>query len=151
MQLLKTALSEVIKAYRVVCARAKAADDGYIAQFLGDGILAYFGFPHAHENDAERAVRAGLDIVAAISRLEAFEPGQPKAWPPPPLFDPALFAPVPFDHRHSAEWWQVQEEEARAERERQEREATEREAKALENYHGPRWWERRHSILLGCP
>jgi predicted ATPase/class 3 adenylate cyclase len=62
-------LSEVIKAYRATCARATAAYDGYIAQFLGDGILTYFGYPLAHENDAERAVRAGLDIVAAISRL----------------------------------------------------------------------------------
>ena len=44
--------------------------DGFIAQFLGDGILAYFGFPQAHENDAERAVRAGLDIVSAIPRMQ---------------------------------------------------------------------------------
>jgi hypothetical protein len=62
------------------------------------------------------------------------------AWPPPRQFDPALFAPVPFDRRYSAEWWKVKEEEARAERERQERETSEREAKALKNYHGPRWW-----------
>jgi hypothetical protein len=43
--------------------------------------------------------------------------------------------------RHSSEWWKVKEEEARALRERQEREEKEREDKALENYHGPRWWE----------
>ena len=47
------------------------------------------------------------------------------AWPPPRQFDPALFAPVPFDRRYSAEWWKVKEEEARAERERQERETSE--------------------------
>jgi class 3 adenylate cyclase len=63
-------LREVIKAYRSVCAHVISNYDGFIAQFLGDGILAYFGFPHAHENDAERAVRAGLDIVSAIPRMQ---------------------------------------------------------------------------------
>jgi class 3 adenylate cyclase/tetratricopeptide (TPR) repeat protein len=63
-------LRSVIGAYRAACAQVISAYDGFIAQFLGDGLLVYFGFPHAHENDAERAVRAGLDIVAAIPRLE---------------------------------------------------------------------------------
>jgi class 3 adenylate cyclase len=63
-------LREVIKAYRSVCAHVISNYDGFIAQFLGDGILAYFGFPQAHENDAERAVRAGLDIVSAIPRMQ---------------------------------------------------------------------------------
>src|SRR5262249_50831290 len=44
--------------------------DGFLAEFRGDGILAYFGYPIAHEDDAERTVRAGLDIIAAIARLE---------------------------------------------------------------------------------
>ncbi|MCA6118121.1 AAA family ATPase [Bradyrhizobium sp. WSM 1738] len=60
---------EVIRAYRTACARAIAAYDGSIARFIGDGVLAYFGYPRAHEDDAERAVRAGLDMIAAI-RLE---------------------------------------------------------------------------------
>jgi predicted ATPase/class 3 adenylate cyclase len=63
-------LRSVIAAYRAACARVISHYDGFIAHFLGDGLLVYFGYPHAHENDAERAVRAGLDIVAAIPRLE---------------------------------------------------------------------------------
>ena len=61
---------EVIRAYRVACERVITAYDGMIARFVGDGILAYFGYPRAHEDDAERAVRAGLDIIAAIGQLE---------------------------------------------------------------------------------
>ncbi|MEH2561067.1 adenylate/guanylate cyclase domain-containing protein [Bradyrhizobium sp. AZCC 2289] len=61
---------EVIRSYRTACARVIATYDGIIARFLGDGILAYFGYPRAHEDDAERAVRAGLDIIAAIRQLE---------------------------------------------------------------------------------
>src|SRR6266702_927184 len=61
---------EVIRAYRVACARVVATYDGIIARFVGDGILAYFGYPRAHEDDAESAVRAGLDIIAAIRPLE---------------------------------------------------------------------------------
>jgi class 3 adenylate cyclase/tetratricopeptide (TPR) repeat protein len=61
---------EVIGAYRSACARVIAAYDGVIARFVGDGILVYFGYPRAHEDDAERAVRAGLDIIVAISKLE---------------------------------------------------------------------------------
>ena len=44
--------------------------DGYLARFLGDGVLVYFGYPRAHEDAAERAVRAGLDLVSAIGRLK---------------------------------------------------------------------------------
>ena len=61
---------EVIRAYRAACARVIAIYDGIIARLVGDGILAYFGYPRAHEDDAERAVRAGLDIIAAIRSLE---------------------------------------------------------------------------------
>jgi class 3 adenylate cyclase/ABC-type transport system involved in cytochrome c biogenesis ATPase subunit len=61
---------EVIRAYRTACANVIVAYDGMIARFIGDGILAYFGYPRAHEDDAERAVRAGLDIIAAIGKLE---------------------------------------------------------------------------------
>src|SRR5258705_3849322 len=61
---------EVIRAYRAACARVIATYDGIIARFVGDGILVYFGYPLAHEDDAERAVRAGLDIIAAIGPLE---------------------------------------------------------------------------------
>jgi len=61
---------EVIRAYRDACARVIAAYDGIVARFVGDGILAYFGYPRAHEDDAERAVRTGLDIIAALGKLE---------------------------------------------------------------------------------
>src|SRR6202158_3989312 len=44
---------------------------GYVAQYLGDGVMAFFGYPEAHENDAERAARAGLAILDAISKLNA--------------------------------------------------------------------------------
>src|SRR5215510_14923377 len=60
----------VIDAYRAACARITRTYDGFLAQFRGDGILAYFGYPLAHEDDAERTVRAGLDIIAAVARLE---------------------------------------------------------------------------------
>src|SRR5258708_592154 len=60
----------VIDAYRAACARITRTYDGFLAQFRGDGILAYFGYPLAHEDDAERSVRAGLDIIATIARLE---------------------------------------------------------------------------------
>src|SRR4051794_37150139 len=66
----------VIDAYHAACARITRTYDGFLAEFRGDGILAYFGYPIAHEDDAERTVRAGLDIIAAVGRLEtrAVEP-----------------------------------------------------------------------------
>jgi predicted ATPase/class 3 adenylate cyclase len=60
----------VIDAYHAACSRITRTYDGFLAEFRGDGILAYFGYPIAHEDDAERTVRAGLDIIAAIARLE---------------------------------------------------------------------------------
>src|SRR5262245_377918 len=60
----------VIDAYHAACARITRNYDGLLAEFRGDGILAYFGYPSAHEDDAERTVRAGLDIIAAVARLE---------------------------------------------------------------------------------
>src|SRR5262249_16773469 len=60
----------VMDAYHAACARITRTYDGFLAEFRGDGILAYFGYPRAHEDDAERTVRAGLDIIAAIARLE---------------------------------------------------------------------------------
>ena len=60
----------VIDAYHAACARITRSYDGFLAEFRGDGILAYFGYPFAHEDDAERTVRAGLEIIAAVARLE---------------------------------------------------------------------------------
>jgi class 3 adenylate cyclase/pimeloyl-ACP methyl ester carboxylesterase len=63
-------MREVLAAYHQTVAAAVARFEGYIARFMGDGVLVYFGWPQAHEDDAERAVRAGLEIVEAVERLE---------------------------------------------------------------------------------
>jgi class 3 adenylate cyclase/tetratricopeptide (TPR) repeat protein len=68
----------VIDAYHAACARITRTYDGFLAEFRGDGILAYFGYPFAHEDDAERTVRAGLDIIAAVAQLET-RAGEPLA------------------------------------------------------------------------
>ena len=59
-------MREILGAFRASCAAAIEAEDGHIARYLGDGILVYFGYPHAHEDDAARAVRAGLGIVGRL-------------------------------------------------------------------------------------
>ena len=62
-------LREVVRAYQDTCAKVIARFDGHIAQYLGDGLLVYFGYPLAHEDDAQRAVRTGLGIVEALGQL----------------------------------------------------------------------------------
>jgi len=62
-------LRDIIRAYQDVCAKVIAEYEGYIAHYMGDGMMVYFGYPHAHENDAERAVHAGLGIVEAVGAL----------------------------------------------------------------------------------
>jgi TOMM system kinase/cyclase fusion protein len=62
-------LREVVRAYQDTCARVIARYDGHIAQYLGDGPLIYFGYPLAHEDDAQRAVRAGLGMIEALGQL----------------------------------------------------------------------------------
>ena len=62
---------DVVRAYQEASAAVIQRFDGYIAQYLGDGLLVYFGYPQAHEDDAQRAVRAGLGIVEAIGALNA--------------------------------------------------------------------------------
>jgi hypothetical protein len=62
-------LREVVRAYQSACAEVIQQFDGYIAQHLGDGLLVYFGYPQAHEHDAQHAVRAGLGIVGAMTTL----------------------------------------------------------------------------------
>jgi class 3 adenylate cyclase len=57
---------ELVRAYQSVCAQVIARYEGHIAQYLGDGVLVYFGYPIAHEDDAIRAVRAGLGMIEAI-------------------------------------------------------------------------------------
>jgi len=75
-------LREVVRAYQDTCAKVIARFEGHIAQYLGDGLLVYFGYPLAHEDDAQRAVRAGLGIVEALGQLNtclAQERGVPLA------------------------------------------------------------------------
>lgn len=59
-------LQEVIRRFLDACSQVIGRLDGYIAKYMGDGMLAYFGYPHAHENDAERAVHAGLAILDTV-------------------------------------------------------------------------------------
>src|SRR5215510_3355417 len=60
---------DVVRAYQTVCTEVIRRYDGHIAQLLGDGLLMYFGYPSAHEDDAHRAVRTGLGILAAMDDL----------------------------------------------------------------------------------
>ena len=62
-------LRNVVRDYQSICEKVIALYEGHIAQYLGDGILVYFGYPQAHEDDAQRAVRTGLGIVEAIEQL----------------------------------------------------------------------------------
>jgi class 3 adenylate cyclase len=62
-------MGEVIGAYHRCVAGAVSRFDGFLAKYLGDGVLAYFGFPTAHEDDAERAIRAGLEITRTVAAL----------------------------------------------------------------------------------
>jgi class 3 adenylate cyclase len=59
----------VVRAYQGACAELIQRFDGYIAQYLGDGLLVYFGYPKAHEDDAQRAVHTGLGVLPALERL----------------------------------------------------------------------------------
>ena len=63
-------LREVISAYQKCVADTVGRFGGFVAQYMGDGVLIYFGYPQAHEDDAEQAVRAGLELVAAVGDLK---------------------------------------------------------------------------------
>ena len=63
-------MGRVLRAYQACCASVVQRWGGYLAKYLGDGVLAYFGYPQAHEDSAERAVRAGLELTEAVGRLE---------------------------------------------------------------------------------
>src|SRR5213593_4533031 len=65
-----------VVAYQAACRQVIARYDGHIAQYLGDGVLVYFGYPAAHDEDAVRAVRSGLEIVAAVGQLKFTPPLQ---------------------------------------------------------------------------
>src|SRR6202008_2438249 len=67
-------LRELIGEYHRCVADTVARFAGFVANYMGDGVLVYFGYPEAHEDDAERAVRAGLAVIDAVRRLAAPEP-----------------------------------------------------------------------------
>ena len=69
-------LREVISAYQKCVAETVHHFGGFVARYVGDGVLVYFGYPHAHEDDAERAVRAGLELIAVVAGLETRAPQQ---------------------------------------------------------------------------
>jgi class 3 adenylate cyclase len=64
-------LREIILAYQRCVTETVRRLGGFVAKYMGDGVLVYFGYPQAHEDDAERAVRAGLELIAAVSALKA--------------------------------------------------------------------------------
>jgi predicted ATPase/class 3 adenylate cyclase len=67
-------LREIVGAYHRCVADTVGRFGGFVAKYMGDGVLVYFGYPEAHEDDAERAVRAGLAVIDAVGRLPATEP-----------------------------------------------------------------------------
>src|SRR5262249_12060890 len=67
-------LREIIGVYHRCVADTVGRFDGFVAKYMGDGVLVYFGYPQAHEDDAEQAVRAGLALIDAVGRLQAAEP-----------------------------------------------------------------------------
>jgi len=69
-------LREVIAAYQKCVTETVLGCGGFVASYLGDGVLVYFGYPQAHEDDAERSVRAGLDLIAAVVALKSSVPLQ---------------------------------------------------------------------------
>ena len=69
-------LREVISAYQKCVAETVRRFGGFVAKYMGDGVLVYFGYPQAHEDDAERAVRAGLELIAAVSSIKSNAPLQ---------------------------------------------------------------------------
>jgi len=69
-------LREVISTYQKCVADTVRRFDGFVAKYMGDGVLVYFGYPQAHEDDAERAVRAGLELIGAVGAIESNAPLQ---------------------------------------------------------------------------
>ena len=69
-------LREIISAYQKCVAETVHHFGGFVARYVGDGVLVYFGYPHAHEDDAERAVRAGLELITIVAGLKTHPPQQ---------------------------------------------------------------------------
>ena len=69
-------LRKIIGAYHRTCAAVVEQNGGFVAKYMGDGVLVYFGYPRAHEHDAEHAVQAALGIIAAVGKLDTAAPGR---------------------------------------------------------------------------
>jgi class 3 adenylate cyclase len=69
-------LREIISAYQKRVAETVQRFGGFVAKYMGDGVLSYFGYPQAHEDDAERAVRGGLALIEAVGKLSSVGPLQ---------------------------------------------------------------------------
>jgi class 3 adenylate cyclase len=67
-------LRGLMQAYRKACGEVVARYEGHVAQYLGDGLMVYFGWPSAHEDDAERSVRSGLEMLQAVKGVSAVQP-----------------------------------------------------------------------------
>jgi hypothetical protein len=81
-------LREVIGAYHTAVNEGIGQYDGFVAKFMGDGVLVYFGYPQAHEDDAERAVRAGLGLIDTVGCLDV-KSVKLQAWASPPAWSSA--------------------------------------------------------------
>ena len=77
-------LREVISAYQKCVTETVQRFGGFVAKYMGDGVLVYFGYPQAHEDDAERAVRAGLELITAGRHVEVCSLHCEPAWGLPP-------------------------------------------------------------------
>ena len=73
-------LREVISTYQKCVAGTVQRFGGFVAKYMGDGVLVYFGYPQAHEDDAERAVRAGLELIKAVGGLKSSSPTSRKSF-----------------------------------------------------------------------
>jgi hypothetical protein len=73
-------LRDIISAYQKCVADTVGRFAGFVAKYMGDGVLVYFGYPQAHEDDAERAVRAGLELIQAVGTLKTGSPLQTRRW-----------------------------------------------------------------------
>ena len=76
-------LREVISAYQKCVALTVERFGGFVAKYMGDGVLVYFGYPQAHEDDAERAVRAALELIQAVGAVKSSAHCKPALALPP--------------------------------------------------------------------
>jgi class 3 adenylate cyclase len=89
-------LREVISTYQKCVAATVQRFGGFVAKYMGDGVLVYFGYPQAHEDDTERAVRAGLELIQAVGGLKSSDPLQTRVGIVSPTIPRSCASPVPI-------------------------------------------------------